>query len=1508
MRTLRRLLQVVALVGTLIVGVVAMSLIVSQTPWFRDWLRRYIVRESKQYLNGELAIGGLGGNLLFGVDLSDIAVDVSGERVIAVKTVELDYSVFELISSGIVLDEIKLTQPVVRAERDGNGWNLGRLVKRQEKEADREGPRRPISLPAIEIRDARVTIDDSQAPGGYRLPGRIEGLDVKAGFEYEAVHYTVDLDHVSFRGTAPELTLQELTGKIAVRDDNVYIDGLTVKTTETSVTIDGVIEHYLKTPVLKLTTTGNLSLPEIGRVVPAAAGYGLHPAIDVKANGPADRLALDLDVTSEAGSVRGQITADVKAPDRRVQGEVDVQGLNLAPILKQPDQRTNITGHARIDLRLPSRPASVPMAQRMSGTFTFAGPHVVAAGYEARNVHATGSLDGRRITLDARAAAYGGMGTARGFVLLPAAGAPIEYDLRGRAGSVDLRDLPDATGAPKIETDLSVSAYRVRGEGRTVSGSATLSRSTVEGATIADGTVADFSVTPRAVTYSARGQAADVDLQRFGKAFEITALATPEYQSRINTTFDVKGVVDRTAPRGGRRGAAPSTLSTMTLDATGTLTDSNVLGGRVDGLDVDAHLDRGALGVRANGQFEGFDPGRLLRRENLAGDVSGTVNANVSFTDLTAPITPESVTADGTLALTSSTIGGLKIDTADVEGRYASQIGDITRLTITGPDVKAIASGRLSLDRTSTSNLKYHVEAINLNALGRLAGQNEIGGAAIVDGTVTGNAASLTATGTLDGSNLSYQKNNALDLNSRYTVTIPDLQFAAAHVQSATAATFVSAAGLEISQLTATTTYHRQRLEFTTHIKERTRELDATGQVIFHPDHQELHLPALVVRTQGIEWRTAPGSEPAIQYGRGRIDLEDVRLVSADQSLDVSGTLALQGAATSGSLDVKARNVDLQQLETLLLQDRGFSGRLTADVTVGGSTADPVIDGRVQVSNGAFKTYKYESLDATVKYGGPRLQLNATLQQSPTESITAQGSVPMSLFERREGAHVAPGGEDQIDLQVTSTQINLGLVQAFTGQVTNVTGTMQADVTVTGSGLDPHLDGYIDIKNGAFGVPLGGVSYSGLNTRIELDPDRVRLQEFQILDEHGKPLTVSGELAVHERHVGDINITLTSRDFEVIDNELGDLGVDVQLRLTGELRRPRLVGDVRLEEGRVEVDRILQQFHDPYSVESLPDVVSAERTVEGSGSAQQATQEALKRAEVSAAAPGAGRAPADLPPARGGVMDLVELDVQLRIPENLVLRGQDLRPGGPTGTAIGDMNITVGGDIRVRKAAGGRITLTGTVETVRGTYEFQGRRFDLVRGGMLRFVGAPEINPLIDISATRRIPNTGVEARIRVTGTARAPELALSSNPSLEESDILSLIVFNRPINELGTGERSSLAATAGGIATGFLAAPLGESIGKALDLDLFEITTTTETGYLGAGVTLGHQIWDRAFIKLHQTFGERNVSEFMLEYQLADFLRLQATAAPETSGSGNRLSQRRVERAGIDLIFFFSY
>ena len=187
-----------------------------------------------------------------------------------------------------------------------------------------------------------------------------------------------------------------------------------------------------------------------------------------------------------------------------------------------------------------------------------------------------------------------------------------------------------------------------------------------------------------------------------------------------------------------------------------------------------------------------------------------------------------------------------------------------------------------------------------------------------------------------------------------------------------------------------------------------------------------------------------------------------------------------------------------------------------------------------------------------------------------------------------------------------------------------MTGTLEADVHVTGSGEDPHLQGFVDIKNGAFGVPRGGGTYTGLTTRIELEPDAVQIQRVRDPRRARRAAARSpASSPCTSGRSGAVNVSIDSDNFELIDNELGDVRCRAALKITGELRRPRLEGDVRVDAARIEVDEVLQLFYDPYAVEALPEVVSAERTVEGSGSAEEATRQALAKAEQSAAAPGA---------------------------------------------------------------------------------------------------------------------------------------------------------------------------------------------------------------------------------------------------------------------------------------------
>src|SRR5256714_2478637 len=117
MRIVRRFAHVLILVVTLVVGAAAAAIIVSQTAWFKNWMRGYIVREANQYLNGTLSIQRLGGNLFFGVEMENIAVSMDGSQVVAVKDLGLDYNVFELLTRGLSVENIRLDKPVIYLRR-----------------------------------------------------------------------------------------------------------------------------------------------------------------------------------------------------------------------------------------------------------------------------------------------------------------------------------------------------------------------------------------------------------------------------------------------------------------------------------------------------------------------------------------------------------------------------------------------------------------------------------------------------------------------------------------------------------------------------------------------------------------------------------------------------------------------------------------------------------------------------------------------------------------------------------------------------------------------------------------------------------------------------------------------------------------------------------------------------------------------------------------------------------------------------------------------------------------------------------------------------------------------------------------------------------------------------------------------------------------------------------------------------------------------------------------------
>ncbi len=165
---------------------------------------------------------------------------------------------------------------------------------------------------------------------------------------------------------------------------------------------------------------------------------------------------------------------------------------------------------------------------------------------------------------------------------------------------------------------------------------------------------------------------------------------------------------------------------------------------------------------------------------------------------------------------------------------------------------------------------------------------------------------------------------------------------------------------------------------------------------------------------------------------------------------------------------------------------------------------------------------------------------------------------------------------------------------------------------------------------------------------------------------------------------------------------------------------------------------------------------------------------------------------------------------------------------------------------------------------------------------------------------------SGVQTRVGIAGPMRQPELRLTSVPPLDASDILSLIVFNTSTNQLSAGQQQELMVRAGALAAGFIATPIISAIENEIGIDLLEIEPAGDFG-AGPRVTIGEEIAPGLVARFSRQFGQEPYDEATIEYYLSKIFRLRATFSDAQSLNA-RSPFRRVERAGIDLLLFFSF
>jgi translocation and assembly module TamB len=322
--------------------------------------------------------------------------------------------------------------------------------------------------------------------------------------------------------------------------------------------------------------------------------------------------------------------------------------------------------------------------------------------------------------------------------------------------------------------------------------------------------------------------------------------------------------------------------------------------------------------------------------------------------------------------------------------------------------------------------------------------------------------------------------------------------------------------------------------------------------------------------------------------------------------------------------------------------------------------------------------------------------------------------------------------------------------------------------------------GHIEIVDGAFEDKLTGVRLVDLNARVGIDDRGVRIETFTAAGPRGGRLTAAGGSDTQREG----SITVTIDDMRVADRADAHARASGELTLAWEGLHSELSGDLEIIEASIDI------ASNPEADIPTLHVIEVNRPGEFDDDEE------------------------DDAPRRNGA---AALNVNIAAPGRVFTRGRGV-------DAEWSLDLRLQGTARNPQ-------VFGVARAVRGTLALSGQPFE-IDDARIMFTGDP-LDARIDMSATR--DTADLTARIRLTGTARAPEIAFSSDPPLPEDEILPQVLFGRSVEDLSALEAAQLAASLAAL-SGRASLDLVDAARAAAGLDRFNVRQDGAGGFLVAG------------------------------------------------------------------------
>ena len=478
------------------------------------------------------------------------------------------------------------------------------------------------------------------------------------------------------------------------------------------------------------------------------------------------------------------------------------------------------------------------------------------------------------------------------------------------------------------------------------------------------------------------------------------------------------------------------------------------------------------------------------------------------------------------------------------------------------------------------------------------------------------------------------------------------------------------------------------------------------------------------------------------------------------------------------------------------------------------------------------------SLQALLRFDQLQFQLSGVqVQQRGQSTIVVQnGRAVVRQFELDGPAtrlvlsgSAALAGTRALDLRLNGNT-NAELASLFLTGV-QLRGGVQINAAAKGTVNTPNLQGNIVMQDGQLAMRDPRVDLSSLNLRLNLNGQRVDIAQLTGTLNGGQ-VTGGGGFSVGKAGLTKADIRLTGKEVYFDYQGLRTVS-DLNLRLRSESEEHLVLGgEIVVTDGSFRRDL-------NYGSEAL-------RVLSGGGSEIEITKnrsamlERLRfRTTVRTTSP-------------------IAVDnnlAKIGIDTNLQLVGTYYAP-----SLLGRVTLEEGGELRLQQ-------ITAYVDR-----------------GMITFVSETRIQPELDVQA--RTTTAGYDITMQITGPANKLETTFTSNPPLPQPDIISILVFGKPTQDVKNSQMEVAQQQAFSLLAGSLGTALSTQAQNSLGISQVRIDPSLVGGEVNptARLTLGENITPRLQVVYSSDLVNTTDRLIFGQYDVTKKLNTRVTMQPDNS------------------------